>query len=88
MPRLGPSLSGVLTATGSNVCAYFQEFLDHVKPPKNARIVKKKKKNPKENNRIADFLLGGAHDMRCKKLFGSMRSICVPSVHINTCKYV
>ncbi len=67
MPRLGPSLSGVLNAAGSNVCAHFQEVFDHVKPPKNARIVKKKKKkNPKENNRIADFLLGVAHDMRYK----------------------
>ncbi len=54
MPRPGPSLSGVLTAAGSNVCAHFQEFLTMLKPPKNARIVKKKKKkkkNPKENNR-------------------------------------
>ncbi len=58
VPRLGPSLSGVLNAAGSNVCAHFQEFLTIVKPPKNARIVSKKKKNPKENNRIADFLLG------------------------------
>ncbi len=58
----------------------FSRVFDHVKPPKNARIVgKKKKKNPKENNRIADFLLGAAHDMQVQKLFGSMRSICVPS---------
>ncbi len=56
VPRPGPSLSGVLTARVpmcvqfSNVCAVF----DHVKPPKNARIVDKnkiKKKNPEENNR-------------------------------------
>ncbi len=48
------------------VCKFSRDF-DHVKPPKNARIVKKtKKKNSKENNRIADFLLGGAHDKRCK----------------------
>ncbi len=53
MPRPGPSLSGVLTATGSNVCKFSRVF-DHVKPPKNARIVdkkKEKKKNPNENNR-------------------------------------
>ncbi len=52
VPRPGPSLSGVLTAAGSNVCAKFQEFLTILSPPpKNARIVKKKKKNPNEINR-------------------------------------
>ncbi len=44
VPRPGPSLSGILTAN-------FQEFLTMFKPPKNARIVKKKKKILNENNR-------------------------------------
>ncbi len=34
VPRLGPSLSGVLTAAGSNMCANFQEFLTMLSPPK------------------------------------------------------
>ncbi len=34
VPRPGPSLSGILTATGSNVCANFQEFLTMLSPPK------------------------------------------------------
>ncbi len=34
VPRPGPSLSGVLTAAGSNVCANFQEFLTMLTPPK------------------------------------------------------
>ncbi len=41
VPCPGPSLSGVLTATGSNVCA---RVFDHVKPPKNARIASKSPK--------------------------------------------
>ncbi len=46
VPRPGPSLSGVLTAAGSNVCANFQEFLTMLSPPKmpGYSIKKKKKK--------------------------------------------
>ncbi len=51
MPRLGPSLCHVLTAVGSNVCANFQEFLTMLSPQKCPDSPKKKKKNPKENNR-------------------------------------
>ncbi len=55
MPRPGPSLSGVLTAAASNVCAHFQEFLTMLSPQKcpdsQKKKKKKKKKNSNENNR-------------------------------------
>ncbi len=40
-PARDPSLCGVLTAAGSNVCANFQEFLTMLSPPKMPWIVKK-----------------------------------------------
>ncbi len=70
------------------MCVHIFKSFDHVKPPKNVRIVKKKlKKSPKENNRIADFLLGGAHDMRCKVVRLDEIYMCT-EFHMNTCKYV
>ncbi len=44
VPRPGPSLSGVLTAAGSNVCANFQEFLTMLSPQKCPDIQKNKLK--------------------------------------------
>ncbi len=44
VPRLGPSLSGVLNAASSNVCAHFQEFLTMLSPPKCPDSQKKTKK--------------------------------------------
>ncbi len=67
VPRLGPSLSGVLNVAGFQCVCTFSRVFDHVKPPQKCPDSQKKlKKSPKENNRISDFLLGGAHDMRCK----------------------
>ncbi len=43
MPSPGPSLCGVLMAADSNMCTNFSRVFDHVKLPKNARIVEKKK---------------------------------------------
>ncbi len=84
-----PALSGVLNAAGSNVCAHFQEFFDHVKPPQKCPDSQKKtKKSPKENNRIADFLLGGAHDMRLAKVVRLDEIYMCTEFHMNTCKYV
>ncbi len=93
VPRPGPSLSGVLTAAGSNVCANFQEYLTMLSPPKmpgQSKKKKKKKKNPNENNRALCLSgLGPKYSCKqrwraqaeCKRHTGGIRKT-VPSGHM------